>query len=68
MLDEVTSALDRKNSERVASLLRDFVSHGAIVLAVTHDIRFAQTIASKVLDMDFSGNLCLLPGNAGGIP
>lgn len=60
LLDEVTSALDRENSERVATMLREFVSQGAIVLAVTHDIRFAQAIASKVLEMDLSGNLSLM--------
>jgi polar amino acid transport system ATP-binding protein len=60
LLDEVTSALDRENAERVAALLRDFVSRGSIVLAVTHDIRFARAIASRVIEMDLDGNLSAL--------
>jgi len=64
LLDEVTSALDRGNSERVAQLLREFAAQGGTVLAVTHDLRFAQLSATRMFEMDLSGNLVVTRGES----
>jgi len=51
LLDEVTSALDPELVEEVIGVLRSLAERGDTMLLVTHDIRFAQTVADHVVFM-----------------
>jgi polar amino acid transport system ATP-binding protein len=51
LLDEVTSALDPELVEEVIGVLRSLAERGHTMLLVTHDIRFAQTVADQIVFM-----------------
>lgn len=51
LLDEVTSALDPELVEEVVGVLRSLAKRGHTMLLVTHDIRFAQTVADHIVFM-----------------
>jgi polar amino acid transport system ATP-binding protein len=53
LFDEVTSALDPELVGEVLSVLRDLATHSAMtMLLVTHEMRFAQEIADRVVMFD----------------
>jgi polar amino acid transport system ATP-binding protein len=53
LFDEVTSALDPELVGEVLSVLRDLAEHTAMtMLLVTHEMRFAQEIADRVVMFD----------------
>ena len=57
LVDEVTSALDRDTSQRVVGVLGQAQAPGVTVVAVTHDIRFASSLGSRLVEMDLHGRL-----------
>jgi polar amino acid transport system ATP-binding protein len=52
LLDEPTSALDQARVESLAALLAGLVRDGLSLVAVTHDVAFARTLATRRLRMD----------------
>ena len=52
LLDEPTTGLDRQSTDRLIDVLRDEAGRGAIVVVVTHDAPFAQSIADDTLALD----------------
>jgi ABC-type polar amino acid transport system ATPase subunit len=56
LLDEITSALDPEMSSEVLRILEQLVSDGVCMLVVTHEMSFAQHVASRVLFLE-GGNL-----------
>ncbi len=51
LLDEPTSALDLRHQIDVMSAVRDFADHGAVVVAVLHDLALAAQWAGHVVVM-----------------
>lgn len=49
LFDEPTSALDPTMVDEVESVIRDLVSEGMTSVLVTHEMRFAKSVASKVI-------------------
>jgi ABC-type polar amino acid transport system ATPase subunit len=56
LLDEITSALDPEMSSEVLRILEQLVADGVCMLVVTHEMSFAQHVASRVLFLE-GGNL-----------
>ena len=56
LLDEPTSALDRARIDGLVTLLRQLMAGGLAILAVTHDLRFAESLTSRRFRLD-SGRL-----------
>ena len=52
LLDEPTSALDPARTEALAALLKRLVDEGLAILVVTHDLPFAEALASRRFTMD----------------
>jgi general L-amino acid transport system ATP-binding protein len=52
MFDEPTSALDPEMIKEVLDVMRDLATSGYTVLAVTHEMGFARTVADRVIFMD----------------
>ena len=52
MFDEPTSALDPEMIGEVLQALKDLARDGMTMLIVTHEMRFAREVASKILFMD----------------
>lgn len=52
LLDEITSALDPEMTSEVLAILEALAAEGVCMLAVTHEMSFAQHVASRVLFMD----------------
>lgn len=52
LCDEVTSALDPELVAEVLDVLRQLAHEGMTMLLVTHEVRFAEEIADRVLFMD----------------
>ncbi|MDD3340815.1 MAG: amino acid ABC transporter ATP-binding protein [Bacilli bacterium] len=52
LFDEPTSALDPEMIEEVLELMKDLATKGMTMVVVTHEMRFAKDVASKVLFMD----------------
>jgi energy-coupling factor transport system ATP-binding protein len=52
VLDEPTFGQDRLAYEGLLAILRDRLSEGSALLAATHDPRFVDDVASRVLEMD----------------
>ena len=50
--DEPTSALDPELIGEVLSVMRDLASSGMTMLVVTHEMRFARDVSSKVIFME----------------
>jgi len=49
LFDEPTSALDPTMVDEVESVIRDLIKEGITSIIVTHEMRFAKSIASKVV-------------------
>ena len=49
LFDEPTSALDPTMVDEVESVIRDLINNGLTCVIVTHEMRFAKSIASKVV-------------------
>jgi ABC-type polar amino acid transport system ATPase subunit len=52
LLDEITSSLDPELVGDVLAVIRDLATRGMTMLAVTHEMGFAQEIADRVVFMD----------------
>ena len=52
MFDEATSALDPELIAEVLAVMRDLAGRGMTMLVVTHEMNFAQQVASRVIFMD----------------
>ena len=52
MFDEPTSALDPELVGDVLAVMRRLAEAGMTMLVVTHEVRFAQEVADKVVFMD----------------
>ena len=52
LFDEVTSALDPELVGEVLQVMKDLAADGMTMVVVTHEMRFAQSVASSVLMMD----------------
>jgi polar amino acid transport system ATP-binding protein len=53
LFDEVTSALDPELVNEVLAVLRDLATHSSMtMLLVTHEMRFAEEIADRVVMFD----------------
>jgi general L-amino acid transport system ATP-binding protein len=52
MFDEPTSALDPEMIKEVLDVMRDLASSGYTILAVTHEMGFARTVADRIIFMD----------------
>ena len=51
LFDEVTSALDPELVKEVLAVVRDLADDGMTMLLVTHEMRFARDVSSKVVFM-----------------
>jgi polar amino acid transport system ATP-binding protein len=52
LLDEVTSALDPELVAEVLSCIRSLAEDGTTMLIVTHEMRFARQVSSRIVFMD----------------
>jgi len=52
LFDEPTSALDPELVGEVLAVMKDLAGEGWTMVVVTHEIRFAQSVADQVLFMD----------------
>ena len=52
LFDEPTSALDPENIKEVLNVIRELAHTGITMLIVTHEMRFAQEIADRVVFFD----------------
>lgn len=52
LFDEPTSALDPELHEEVLQVMRELARDGMTMVVVTHEVRFAQDVADRVLFMD----------------
>lgn len=52
LFDEPTSALDPEMVKEVLTVIKDLVSEGLTTVIVTHEMRFARDIASRILFLD----------------
>lgn len=58
LLDEITSALDPELVSEVLEVVRDLARDGMTMVAVTHEMAFAQQVASRVVFIDHGRILC----------
>ena len=63
LFDEPTSALDPELVGEVLTVMKDLAAEGWTMVVVTHEIRFAQSVADQVLFMD--GGVVLERGTPG---
>ena len=52
LFDEPTSALDPEMIKEVLDVMRDLAQEGYTILAVTHEMGFARTVAERIIFMD----------------
>ena len=52
LFDEPTSALDPEMVGEVLSLMKELADEGMTMIVVTHEMRFAREVATRVLFMD----------------
>jgi cystine transport system ATP-binding protein len=52
LFDEPTSALDPELHEEVLQVMRELARDGMTMIVVTHEVRFAQDVADRVVFMD----------------
>jgi general L-amino acid transport system ATP-binding protein len=52
LFDEPTSALDPEMIKEVLDVMRDLATGGYTILAVTHEMGFARTVADRIIFMD----------------
>ena len=50
--DEPTSALDPELTEEVANVIKMLRKKGMTMLIITHDMTFAEKVASRIISMD----------------
>ena len=55
LLDEPTSALDPTMVDEVQAVIRELSKSGKTMVIVTHEMRFARTVANRVFYMDEGG-------------
>ena len=53
LFDEPTSALDPEMISEVLDVMRDLAEAGYTILAVTHEMGFARTVADRIIFMDY---------------
>jgi ABC-type polar amino acid transport system ATPase subunit len=58
LFDEPTSALDPEMVKEVLEVMRELAASGMTMLIVTHEMRFAEEVASRILFM-VDGSLAL---------
>lgn len=58
LLDEITSALDPEMTSEVLRILENLAADGVCMLAVTHEMAFAQHVASRILFMEKGSLVC----------
>jgi len=58
LLDEITSALDPEMTSEVLHILENLAQDGVCMLAVTHEMVFAQHVASRILFMENGALVC----------
>lgn len=63
LLDEITSALDPEMSAEVLRLLESLANDGVVMLIVTHEISFAQKVASRILFLEKGALVADAPTN-----
>ena len=49
--DEPTSALDPKLVKQVFKIIKELANEGKAILIVTHDIKFAESISSRIVEL-----------------
>jgi len=52
LFDEPTSALDPEMVGEVLEVMKDLAVHGMTMLVVTHEMRFAREVGTRILFMD----------------
>ena len=52
LFDEPTSALDPEMVDEVLAVIRDLAASGMTLVVVTHEMRFAEDVADRVVFMD----------------
>ena len=52
LFDEPTSALDPEMVGEVLDVMKDLAKHGMTMVVVTHEMRFARDVASRVLFLE----------------
>ncbi len=52
LFDEPTSALDPEMIKEVLDVMKDLATSGYTIMAVTHEMGFARTVADRVLFFD----------------
>lgn len=52
LLDEPTSGLDYKNMIAVGEILRKMADYGDIILIVTHDMEFVETVCNRIFQLE----------------
>ena len=52
LLDEVTSALDPELVQEVLTTIKSIADDGATLLIVTHEMRFAREVSSRIVFME----------------
>jgi ABC-type polar amino acid transport system ATPase subunit len=52
LFDEATSALDPELVGEVLKVMRDLADQGMTMVIVTHEMRFAQRVADRIVVMD----------------
>lgn len=52
LFDEPTSALDPEIADGVLNVMRDLADAGMTMIVVTHEMRFAEKVADRVLLLD----------------
>ncbi|MCU4298248.1 amino acid ABC transporter ATP-binding protein [Brevibacterium permense] len=57
LFDEPTSALDPEVGNDVLNVMRDLADRGTTMIVVTHEMRFAERVADRVLFLDRGGIL-----------
>ena len=62
LFDEPTSALDPELIGEVLNVMKDLAAEGTTMIVVTHEMKFAQDVASKVIFMD--GGVVVEEGSA----
>lgn len=51
LFDEPTSALDPRMTREVLSMIRDVADQGMTLIVVTHEVRFAEQVADRIIFM-----------------
>ena len=52
LLDEPTTGLDAASTARLTSVIREEASRGAVVVVVTHDASFGESVADHVVELE----------------